>query len=60
MAQGGMSRIMGRYALKQVYDALVGQRTEKHAASFARQHTPGADHLELGVESERTGISPMA
>ncbi len=58
-AQGGMPRIMGRYALKQAYDALVGQRILKHAARLHALNTlEQTQFLELGVEPERIAILP--
>lgn len=58
-AQGGLPRIMGRYALKAVYDRFVGQRILKHAARLhALNELEHKQSIELGVEPERIAILP--
>lgn len=58
-AQGGMPRIMGRLALKGVYDRFVGQRILRHACRLhALNELEQQQFIGLGVEPERIAILP--
>ncbi len=58
-AQGGLPRIMGRHALKILYDQSVGQRILRNAARLhALNEMEREQFIELGVEPERVAILP--
>lgn len=58
-AQGGLPRIIGRFALKAVYDRLVGQRILRNAARLhALNELEHKQFIELGVEPERIAVLP--
>jgi glycosyltransferase involved in cell wall biosynthesis len=58
-AQGGMPRIMGRLALKSVYDRLAGQSILRHACRLhALNELEQEQFLGLGVRPERIAILP--
>jgi glycosyltransferase involved in cell wall biosynthesis len=58
-AQGGMPRIMGRLALKSIYDRLAGQRILRHACRLhALNELEKEQFLGLGVKPERIAILP--
>ena len=58
-AQGGLPRIMGRHALKMLYDQSVGQRILRNAARLhALNEMEREQFIELDVEPERVAILP--
>lgn len=58
-AQGGLPRIMGRHALKMLYDQIVGQRILRNAARLhALNEMEREQFIGLGVEPERVSILP--
>ncbi len=58
-AQGGMPRIMGRYALKAVYDRLYGQRIVDNACRLhALNELEHSQFLDLDVDPSRISILP--
>ncbi len=58
-AQGGLPRIMGRNALKMLYDQSVGKRILRNAARLhALNEMEREQFIELDVEPERVAILP--
>ena len=57
--QGSQPRIMGRYALKAVYDQLYGRRILRNAARLhALDDMERRQYIALGVEPARVAIQP--
>ena len=57
--QGSLPRIMGRYALKAVYDQLYGRRILRRAARLhALDNMERRQYIALGVEPARIAIRP--
>lgn len=57
--QGSLPRIMGRYALKAVYDQLYGRRSLRSAARLhALDDMERRQYIGLGVEPARIAIRP--
>ena len=57
--QGSLPRIMGRYALKAVYDQLYGRRILRTAARLhALDDMERRQYIALGVEPARVAIQP--
>ena len=57
--QGSLPRIMGRYALKAVYDRLYGQRILRKAARLhALDDMESRQYIALGVAPARIAIRP--
>ena len=57
--QGSLPRIMGRYALKAVYDQLYGRRILRRAARLhALDDMERRQYIALGVEPARIAIRP--
>lgn len=58
-AQGGMPKIMGRYLLKVVYDALVGQQILNHACRLhALNSMEHGQFVNLNVDPARIAVLP--
>ena len=57
--QGSLPRIMGRYALKAIYDQLYGRRILRRAARLhALDDMERRQYIALGVEPARIAIRP--
>ena len=57
--QGSLPRIMGRYALKAVYDQLYGRRILRSAARLhALDDMERRQYIALGVEPARVAVQP--
>ncbi len=58
-AHGGLPRLMGRYALKQVYDALVGRRLIQQACRLhALNSIEREQFAQLGGRPEQIVVAP--